>query len=110
MDLEEAREKKLSELKQKMFEENQKEQQASEVREKLDLILRQVLEPNAMSRLANVKLVNQELYLKTVQAIVYLANNGKLSGKVSDVQLKNLLEQLVPRKKEISIRRIDKKS
>jgi len=38
-----------------------------------------------------------------------LVNNGRVSGKISDAQLKNLLEQMIPRKKEISIRRIEKK-
>jgi len=105
----EIREKKLSELKKKYAEQQQNEKETAEAENRLDLVLRQVLEPEAKSRLSNVKLVNRELYLKATQAIVYLVNNGRVSGKISDAQLKNLLEQMIPRKKEISIRRIEKK-
>ncbi|MDD5163763.1 MAG: DNA-binding protein [Candidatus ainarchaeum sp.] len=66
--------------------------------------LRMALTQEAKMRLGNVKLVNQELYYKAVQAILYLVKSGRISGKIDEAQIKQLLEKLSV-KREISIRR-----
>lgn len=104
-ELEDVRERKLAELKQKALNESQQQEKLSEAEMQLNLLLRQVLEPEAKSRLNNVRMVNAELFSKTVQAIVYLYNGKKLSGKLSDSQLKALLERLSSEKREIEIKR-----
>lgn len=71
---------------------------------RIDALLRSVLEEDAKSRLANVKLVNRELYYKAVQAIVYLYNSGRASGRLSDGELRGLLSKLSV-KREVTIRR-----
>ena len=100
MNEEEARQQKLEALK-KRYDERQKE---TELEQQLNQVVRTLLTEEAKARLNNVKLVNKELYMKTVQAIVYLKNAGKISGKLSEEQLKALLETL-RNKREISIKR-----
>lgn len=97
---ERLRQQKLEEL-NKRYEEGKKE---AEEEAQLNTVLRALLSEKAKARLNNVKLVNRELYLKAVQAIVHLQNTGNVQGKLDDEQLKLLLEQL-RNKREIKIRR-----
>ena len=104
-ELDQLRKQRLEELKQKMGQQQSAEGQANEAEMQLDAVLRQVLSPEAKARLSNVQLVNRELYLKAAQTIVYIARSGKLQQKISDEELKRLLEKLQPKKKEINIKR-----
>jgi programmed cell death protein 5 len=66
--------------------------------------MRLVLTPEAKARLGNVKLVNYELYLKAAQTIIYLQKAGQIRGRITEEQLKQLLEKLSA-KREITIKR-----
>jgi len=94
MDYEEARKQKLEALKK----------QEAEAEAKIGAIVRSLLSDEARTRLNNVRLVNTELYLKAVQAILYLQNARQLQGKVSEQDLKQLLGKMGERK-EIKITR-----
>lgn len=99
-ELDEIRQSKLEELAKR-----QEQQRAeAEAERKITEILRHALTEEARARLANVKLVNAELYLRAVQAIVYLFNSKQVKGKVDEEQVKLLLKRLCERK-EIKIRR-----
>lgn len=103
-DADEIRQQKLEELQEKA-KSKQAEQDAQAAQEqKLEQILRSVLEPAAKERLSNVRLVNQELYYKASQAILYLYQNQKLPQKINETQLKQLLEKL-NQKRETTIKR-----
>lgn len=80
------------------------EEKQREIEAQIDELMRFALTPEAKTRLGNVKLVNQELYLKTAQAIIYLQRAGQISGKISEEQLKQLLEKF-SKKREIKIKR-----
>jgi DNA-binding TFAR19-related protein (PDSD5 family) len=43
-----------------------------EAMQQIEVILRQVLEPEAKERLSNIKVVNQEMYYKVAQFILQL--------------------------------------
>jgi len=68
-------------------------------------ILLQVLEPEARERLANIKLTKPEFARAIEQQLVPIAQSGRLKQKITDAQLKELLQQLVPQKKDWNIRR-----
>ena len=95
---------KKEELKQKWSEKQAAEQAELETAQKIDSLLRQVLEPEAKQRLSNVRLVNPELYLKATQAILYLVQNNQFKSKISEQQLKQILEKL-SQKRETTIKR-----
>ena len=82
----------------------EKNRAAEQRQEQLDTAMRQVLSHEAKTRLGNVKLVNQELYLKAAQAVLYLYQKGQVQGKINEEQLKQLLEKLSA-KREIKIKR-----
>jgi len=83
------------ETKKRIMEEQQKQARIEE-------ILKQALTPEAKTRLGNIKLVNNELYLNAVQAVLYFFKNS--GQKINEEQVKQLLEKL-SFKREIKIRR-----
>ncbi|MBI4043880.1 MAG: hypothetical protein HY393_03670 [Candidatus Diapherotrites archaeon] len=100
---EEAREKKLQELKKK-FMERQQEEQELHAQQQMEGVLRKILSPEAKNRLSNVRLVNPERYAQTVQYLLYAAQAGRIQQRLSEQELVGLLAKL-SHKKEISIRR-----
>ncbi len=102
-DIEELKEKKMEELKQRLLERKKAEEQAVQAEAQLESVLRTAMNPEAKARLGNVRIVNRELYLKAAQAIIYLFQNGKLSGKIQDNEMRLLLERLNGRKPEFKI-------
>ena len=58
-------------------------------------ILKQVLEPAAYERLANIRAANSQLYGQLVQLFVYLAQNGQLKSRITEEQLKDFVSRLL---------------
>jgi programmed cell death protein 5 len=61
-------------------------------------LMRQLLDPKAYERLLNIKLSNQDLYDQLVGLIISLAQNNRLQGKMTEEQLKGVLEKVTYRK------------
>ena len=61
-------------------------------------IMRQFLEPGAYERLMNIRVSNQELYDQLVNLIVNLVQTNRVTGKVSEAQLKSILEKVTYKK------------
>ena len=91
-------EQKLEELRAQKEKEMQTQMQ-------IESLLRKTLTDEARQRLNNVKLVKNEIYLKALQAIFMLIQQGQVQEKLSDQELKSILENLSGPKKEINIRR-----
>ncbi|HIH17049.1 MAG TPA: hypothetical protein HA252_06610 [Candidatus Diapherotrites archaeon] len=103
-ELEALKQKKLAELRAQAEQRQAVEQRQTEAESKLESVAKALLEEPARTRLFNVKLVNKELYLKALQTVVVLAQQGRIREKVSEQDLKSLLMQLND-KKEIKIKR-----
>jgi len=86
-ELEEIKMRKLLELQRRVEEEKRR-------REMVESILRQILTPEARSRLANLKLVKPELAETIEQQLVALAQSGRIPTPITDDFLKKLLEQV----------------
>ncbi|KUG20938.1 MAG: DNA-binding protein [Methanomicrobiaceae archaeon] len=69
------------------------------------LILMQVLEPEARERLNTIKLTRPDFARAVEQQLVMLAQSGRIRQRITDEQLKDLLKQLVPAKKDYRITR-----
>jgi programmed cell death protein 5 len=80
--------------------ERQKQQKSQ-----IQMILMQVLEPDARERLNNIKLTKPEFAGAVEQQLIALAQSGRLKNKITDAQLKELLRQLAPKKRDYSITR-----
>ena len=114
-DLDDIRRKKMEELqKQQALANQQMEQQANQqaqqaqqeqLEAQLNQAVKQIMTPEARSRLANLKLTRPELVQQIEIQLIQSAQAGSLKGKVTDDQLKVLLSQLAGQKREIRITR-----
>ena len=99
-ELDAIRQRKLAELQQQAAQEQAAEQQAAEVQAQKEAILRQILTPEARSRLTNIRMVKPQLAEQIEMQLIQLAGSGRLKGRVTDEQLKGLLQQLQGRERE----------
>ena len=82
------------------------EAERQQIEEAKRIILRQLLTPEARERLTNIKLAKPELAMQIENLLVALAQSGKITKRIDDAQLKEILRRVMPKKREISIRRI----
>jgi programmed cell death protein 5 len=107
-ELAELRRRRMAQMQQQsidqqgMQEEMERQKQADA---QIQLILKQILEPDAKERLNTIKLTRPEFARAVEQQLVLLAQSGRLKQKITDAQLKELLKQLLPAKKDFNIKR-----
>lgn len=105
-ELEDLRRKRLQELRTKLTD----EQQRAESQEALELqkqaLLRQVLTVEARQRLNRIKLVKPEFAEQIELRLIQVAQSGKIELPITDAQLKGILKNLQPAKREIRFRRV----
>ncbi len=110
-------EDELAELRRRRMEQLQKqamEQQALDdemerrkrQESQIQLILMQILEPEARERLNNIRLTRPDFARAIEQQLVMLAQSGRLKQRITDAQLRELLKQVTPAKKDFTIRRV----
>jgi programmed cell death protein 5 len=87
---------------QLMQEEMDRQKQADA---QIHAVLMQILEPEARERLNTIKLTRPDFAKSVEQQLVMLAQSGRLKHKITDEQLKALLQQLQPAKRDFNIRR-----
>jgi programmed cell death protein 5 len=104
-ELETLREQKMEALKKKLAEQQAKQEQLLAAEQQLEEILKRLVEPKAKERLANVKLVNRNLYYMTVQHLMTAAKTQGFTRKLTDLQVKQVLQHLAGKKREIKIQR-----
>jgi programmed cell death protein 5 len=107
-ELSEIRQRRMAQLQQQA--QNQQAMQADleqqeRVKSQIQMVLMQALEPNARERLNTIKLTKPEFAGAVEQQLVQLAQSGRLKQKITDAQLKELLRQIAPAKRDYSITR-----
>jgi programmed cell death protein 5 len=111
-DIEELRRKRMEELQQQAAQQAS-QQQASDAAEQERMrreleaqkkqIMMQILTPEARSRLANIRLTKPEYVDQIEIQLIQLAQMGRIKSKITDEQLKVLLQKLAGQKREINI-------
>jgi programmed cell death protein 5 len=104
-ELDAIRRRKLQAMQQRSSE-DQKQSQSEQIEAEKQAILRKLLTPEARQRLTNLKMIKPEFTENLELQIIQLAQTGKLPIPLSDAQLKQILLQLQPKKREITIRRV----
>jgi programmed cell death protein 5 len=75
------------------------------IKSQMQMVLMSILEPDARERLNTIKLTKPDFAGAVEQQLVQLAQSGRLKNKITDSQLKDLLRQLAPKKRDYSITR-----
>jgi programmed cell death protein 5 len=107
-ELSELRKRRMAQMQQQagdqqgMQEELERQQKQ---KSQIQMLLMQVLEPDARERLNTIKLTKPEFASSVEQQLVALAQSGRLKNKITDAQLKELLRQLAPARRDYSITR-----
>jgi len=105
-EIEELRRQKMLELRAKIEEQQRQAEQRRQYEIQKRLAIQQILTPEARSRLANIRAAKPEFAEQLELQLIQLAQAGKLGSKITDTQLRQILDKLQARKREFRIRRV----
>lgn len=83
---------RLEAMRRKQAEELQKRQ-----------VLKSILDSDAYERMSNIRIANAAMYDQLVMLLMQLVQSGRVSGKVTDAQLRSLLDRIQARRHEPNI-------
>ena len=86
--------------------ENNTQEKDSQLKEKKEMMLKQVLSSEARLRLNNVRMVKPDLADLVENYILNLNVQGKISGQISDDQLKQILLSAQQPKRDFKFNRV----
>jgi programmed cell death protein 5 len=107
-ELDNLRKKRLRELQQQAAIQesiDDQELQRQEFEEQKKSILRAILDTQARERLARIKIARPEMAESIENQLIMLVQSGKLKNKINDEQLRMLLAKVLPKKRDIKIKR-----
>ncbi len=102
-ELEAIRRQKEAQLREQALREQAGDQQVAEAQAQKEALLRQILTPEARARLTNIRMVKPQFAEQIEIQLIQLANSGRLKDRVTDEQLKGLLQQLQGKERERKI-------
>jgi len=104
-ELDAIRRKKLQELQQVQVQAAAQQQYREQVEAQKQTILRQILTPEARERLGRIELAYPELTDSIENQLIALAQSGRVQKVIDDATLRQILERVMPRRREIKIER-----
>src|SRR3989442_6530075 len=97
--------KKCADLQQYQTQAVAKQQYRDQVQAQRQLILRQILTTEARERLGWIELAYQELKENIENQLIQLAQSGRVKSMIDDATLRQILERVIPRRRDIKIER-----
>ncbi|MFB0560711.1 MAG: DNA-binding protein [Candidatus Lokiarchaeia archaeon] len=102
--MEEIRRRRMLQLQQQIADAQRQERAQREFEVQKQAALRQILTPEARSRLTNLKMVRPEFAEQIEIQLIQLAQAGRINEPLTDEQLKTILQQLQGKKRETKIK------
>lgn len=104
-ELEAIRRRKLAELQQYQDQAAAQQQVREQAMAQRQTILRQILTPEARERLGRIELAYPELADSIENQLIALAQSGRVQRAIDDATLKQILERVMPKRRDIKIER-----
>lgn len=104
-ELDAIRRRKLAELHQVQEQAVAQQQYREQVQAQRQMILRQILTPEARERLGRIELAYPELKESIENQLIALAQSGRVQRMIDDATLRQILERVIPKRREIKIER-----
>ena len=104
-ELDAIRKRKLAELAQQQQAAAAQHEQNQAVEAQRQTLMRSILTPDARERLGRLKTAFPDIAASVEDQLLSLYSTGRLRSQVDDATLKRILEQVVPRKRDIKIER-----
>ncbi len=76
-----------------------------EIAAQRDAAMRQILDPQARSRLNNVRMVKPDLAAALENYLITMVSQGKIGGQITDAQLKQILLSMQQPKRDFKFSR-----
>ncbi len=107
-ELSEIRKRRMAQLQQQAGDQQAMQEEAERqqrLKSQMQMVLMQILEPDARERLNTIKLTKPDFAGAVEQRLVMLAQSGRIQQKITDAQLKSYSGRLAPAKRDYSITR-----
>jgi len=104
-ELDAIRRRRFTEIQQAQNEAAAQQQYRDQVQAQRQTILRQILTPEARERLGRIELAYPELKESVESQLIALAQSGRVQRMIDDPTLRQILERIIPKKREIKIER-----
>ncbi|MGQ0797977.1 MAG: DNA-binding protein [Methanobacteriota archaeon] len=104
-ELDAIRRRKLLELQAAQQDAASQQAMREQVQAQRQTILRQILTPEARERLGRIELAYPELKESIENQLISLAQSGRVQRMIDDPTLRQILERVIPKKRDIKIER-----
>jgi len=104
-ELEAVRQRKLQELQIRAQQEAAAQEQAKHLEAQRQMLMRQLLTPEARERLANLRMTRPDIVESVENQLIMLVQSGRITQQIDDYTLRQILRKVVPQKREIKIER-----
>lgn len=104
-ELEAIRRRRVEEIQRAQAERMVRDQQEEQVKAQREMVLRQILSPEARERLARIELAYPEVTENIENQLIVLAQSGRVNKVIDDATLRDILRRIMPQKRDIKIER-----